>query len=292
MRGDRELLRHLDGRAAGRAAVHAARLLPRGLPRRGRRDPRGGARSCTASTRGTSRARTSSSSTASGCPPPSTTGPSRFEEFSSASTRWSSCRRRRATTSCEVADARRAGDQADGPRGPARSRSGPRRARSTTCCARIERAVEKGDRVLVTTLTKKMAEDLTDYLLELGVKVQYLHSDIDTIDAHRDPARPAPRGVRRPRRDQPAARGARPPRSVASSRSSTRTRRGSCGRPRRSSRPWGAPRATSTAKWSSTPTPSPTPCAAPSRRPSAGARSQQRIQRRARNRPRRPSARR
>ncbi len=40
---------------------------------------------------------------------------------------------------------------------------------------------EKGDRVLVTTLTKKMAEDLTDYLLELGVKVRYLHSEVDTI---------------------------------------------------------------------------------------------------------------
>jgi excinuclease ABC subunit B len=41
--------------------------------------------------------------------------------------------------------------------------------------------VVKGDRVLVTTLTKKMAEDLTDYLLELGVRVRYLHSNIDTI---------------------------------------------------------------------------------------------------------------
>ncbi len=39
-----------------------------------------------------------------------------------------------------------------------------------------------GDRVLVTTLTKKMAEDLTDYLLELGLKVRYLHSNIDTIE--------------------------------------------------------------------------------------------------------------
>lgn len=40
---------------------------------------------------------------------------------------------------------------------------------------------EKDERVLVTTLTKKMAEDLTDYLLELGVQVRYLHSDIDTL---------------------------------------------------------------------------------------------------------------
>ncbi|WP_222267167.1 excinuclease ABC subunit UvrB [Modestobacter marinus] len=40
---------------------------------------------------------------------------------------------------------------------------------------------EKNERVLVTTLTKKMAEDLTDYLLELGIKVRYLHSEVDTL---------------------------------------------------------------------------------------------------------------
>ncbi|MEX2523463.1 MAG: excinuclease ABC subunit UvrB [Gammaproteobacteria bacterium] len=42
--------------------------------------------------------------------------------------------------------------------------------------------VEKNERVLVTTLTKRMAEDLTDYLAEHGVKVRYLHSDIDTVE--------------------------------------------------------------------------------------------------------------
>ncbi len=42
--------------------------------------------------------------------------------------------------------------------------------------------VEKGQRTLVTTLTKKMAEDLTDYLLEMGFKVRYLHSEVDTIE--------------------------------------------------------------------------------------------------------------
>jgi len=47
--------------------------------------------------------------------------------------------------------------------------------------ARIEEAVGRGGRALVTTLTKKMAEDLTDYMAEAGVRVQYLHSDIDTI---------------------------------------------------------------------------------------------------------------
>jgi excinuclease ABC subunit B len=41
---------------------------------------------------------------------------------------------------------------------------------------------EKNERVLVTTLTKKMAEDLTDYLFENGVRVRYLHSDIDTVE--------------------------------------------------------------------------------------------------------------
>jgi excinuclease ABC subunit B len=46
---------------------------------------------------------------------------------------------------------------------------------------RIDATVAKGYRVLVTTLTKKMAEDLTDYLAEQGVRVQYLHSDVDTM---------------------------------------------------------------------------------------------------------------
>src|ERR1700733_10243231 len=47
--------------------------------------------------------------------------------------------------------------------------------------ARMEAPVGSGGRVLVTTLTKKMAEDLTDYLADAGIRVQYLHSDIDTI---------------------------------------------------------------------------------------------------------------
>ncbi|HJM27883.1 MAG: excinuclease ABC subunit UvrB [Acidimicrobiales bacterium] len=46
----------------------------------------------------------------------------------------------------------------------------------------IRNRTDSKERVLVTTLTKKMSEDLTDYLLELGIKVRYLHSDIDTIE--------------------------------------------------------------------------------------------------------------
>ena len=46
----------------------------------------------------------------------------------------------------------------------------------------VRARVERGERALVTTLTKKMAEDLADYLKELGVKVQYLHSEVDTLE--------------------------------------------------------------------------------------------------------------
>jgi excinuclease ABC subunit B len=45
----------------------------------------------------------------------------------------------------------------------------------------IRKRAEAGQRVLVTTLTKKMSEDLTDYLLEMGIRVRYLHSEVDTI---------------------------------------------------------------------------------------------------------------
>lgn len=46
----------------------------------------------------------------------------------------------------------------------------------------VHKTIAKGERVLVTTLTKKMAEDLTDYLMEQSIKVRYLHSDIKTIE--------------------------------------------------------------------------------------------------------------
>src|SRR5690606_39211199 len=46
----------------------------------------------------------------------------------------------------------------------------------------IRQIVEKRQRVLVTTLTKRMAEDLTEYLEEINIKVTYLHSDVDTLD--------------------------------------------------------------------------------------------------------------
>ena len=46
----------------------------------------------------------------------------------------------------------------------------------------VNKEVEKGNKILVTTLTKRMAEDLTDYMREVGIRVKYLHSDIDTLE--------------------------------------------------------------------------------------------------------------
>jgi excinuclease ABC subunit B len=51
-----------------------------------------------------------------------------------------------------------------------------------TLLPEIRSVVEDGERVLVTTLTKRFAEDLTDYLLDAGIKAKYLHSDIDTLE--------------------------------------------------------------------------------------------------------------
>jgi len=47
---------------------------------------------------------------------------------------------------------------------------------------KIEYVEEKNERMLITTLTKRSSEELTDYLLENGVKVRYLHSEIDTLE--------------------------------------------------------------------------------------------------------------
>ena len=92
----------------------------------------------------------------------------------------------------------------------------------------IRERAEAGERVLVTTLTKKMAEDLTGYLLEHGFRVRYLHSEVDTLERIQ-----IIRDLRLGEYDvlvgrQPAARGPRPARGLAGRRSSTPTRRGSC----------------------------------------------------------------
>jgi excinuclease ABC subunit B len=58
----------------------------------------------------------------------------------------------------------------------------PTKSQIDDLIAEMEPVIARGDRVLITTLTKKMSEDLSDYLLELGLRVRYLHSNIDTIE--------------------------------------------------------------------------------------------------------------
>ncbi|MHB1242143.1 MAG: excinuclease ABC subunit UvrB [Gaiellaceae bacterium] len=58
----------------------------------------------------------------------------------------------------------------------------PTRNQIDDLLSEIRRREEAGERVLITTLTKKMSEDLTDYLLEAGVRARYLHSEIDTLE--------------------------------------------------------------------------------------------------------------
>src|SRR5207245_6921395 len=58
----------------------------------------------------------------------------------------------------------------------------PTRGQVDDLIEEIRKRTERSERVLVTTLTKKMSEDLTDYLIELGVRVRYLHSEVDTLE--------------------------------------------------------------------------------------------------------------
>lgn len=134
----------------------------------------------------------------------------------------------------------------------------------------IRKRTERDERVLVTTLTKKMAEDLTDYLLELGIRVRYLHSEVDTL-----------RRVELLRQlrlgsttswwaSTCCARVSTCPR-CRWWRSSTPTRKGFCGRRAASSRRSVARRATCRARCTCTPTRSPIRCARPSTRRNAAA---------------------
>ena len=58
----------------------------------------------------------------------------------------------------------------------------PTRGQIDDLVAEIRTRTDRDQRILVTTLTKKMAEDLTDYLIELGLRVRYLHSEVDTLE--------------------------------------------------------------------------------------------------------------
>ena len=108
--------------------------------------------------------------------------PLRFDEFLAAR---AAARLRlgdaRAVRAAPLEGRRRAADPADVHRRP-RGRAARDEEPDRRPPERDPRREEVGERVLVTTLTKKMAEDLTDYLLEAGVKARYLHSEIDTLE--------------------------------------------------------------------------------------------------------------
>ena len=108
--------------------------------------------------------------------------PLKFDEFERKMRQASSCRRRRPITSRSTAG-RWPSSWCVRPASSIRkSRCGRRARRSTTCSSEINERVKVGERVLVTVLTKRMAEQLTEFLAEHGVKVRYLHSDIDTVE--------------------------------------------------------------------------------------------------------------
>ena len=74
------------------------------------------------------------------------------------------------------------------------------------CIAEARKVAANGYRTLVTTLTKRMAEDLTEFMHEAGLRVRYMHSRRRDPGAHRADPRPAARRLRRAGRHQPAAR--------------------------------------------------------------------------------------
>ena len=79
----------------------------------------------------------------------------------------------------------------------------------------IQQRIEKNERVLVTTLTKRMAEELTDYLARNDIRCNYIHSDVDTPRAGQNHGRPAPGTLRRTHRRKLVARRTRLARSLA-----------------------------------------------------------------------------
>ena len=188
-RGDGLLPRHRELLAPprrprpGRAAADAHQLLPDGLPARSSTRATSPSRRSAACTAATAPARRRSSSSASGCRRRSTTGRSTSRSSRAASGRRSTCRRRPATTSSRRARASSSSRSSARPASSIpRSRCGRRATRSTICSRRSASRIEVDERVLVTTLTKQMAEDLTDYFQDVGLKVRYLHSDVETLE--------------------------------------------------------------------------------------------------------------
>ena len=184
LRGDRELQPLPHRPPARRAAADAVRIparqraaVRRRKPPDGAADRRDGARAITA-------ARSRWPNTASACRAASTTA-------RCASTNGTRCARRRSRSrprpgSWEMEQTgrrvRRAGDPPDRADRPAGARSARSRTRCRTASTNAARPPQIGYRTLVTTLTKRMAEDLTEFMHEAGLRVRYMHSDVETLE--------------------------------------------------------------------------------------------------------------
>ena len=209
--------RHIDGREPGTAPDTPARLLPRGLPRSSSTSPTSPCRRSAACTRATCRRKRTLVDHGFRLPSAMDNRPLRWEEFVEriGQTVYLSAtpgpyELARPAAACVEQIIRP--DRPGRPRGRRQADQGPDRR---PACTRSGCATERDERVLVTTLTKKMAEDLTDYLLELGIRVRYLHSEVDTLRRVE-----LLRELRLGEFDvlvghQPAARGPRPARGVA-----------------------------------------------------------------------------
>ena len=135
-----------------------------------------------ACTRATARASRRSSTSASVFRARSTTVRRRSTSSSRSRRRWCSSRRRRVRTNARGPDA--IVEQIVRPTGVVDPEVEVRATRNQIddLMNEIRQRVQRNERVLVTTLTKKMSEDLSGYLLEMGFKVRYLHSEIDTLE--------------------------------------------------------------------------------------------------------------
>jgi excinuclease ABC subunit B len=140
-------------------------------------------RRCAGCSTATARASRRWSTSASGCRARSTTGRCVSRSSRSASGSASTSRRRPPTGSCS-AWAACSPSRSSGRPGWSTRRSScvPPQGQVDDLVAEIRETVDRKERVLVTTLTKRMAEELTQYFTELGMRVRYLHSDIQTLE--------------------------------------------------------------------------------------------------------------
>ena len=173
--------RILDGRAPGSRPTACSTTSPATSSASSTSPIRPCPRSA-ACTRATARASRRWSTTASGCRARSTTAPRPSRSSSRSPRSWCSCRPRPASTSAPTR--RGSSSRSCGRPGIVDPEVEVRETRNQIddLMNEIRARTERDERTLVTTLTKKMSEDLTDYLLEMGFRVRYLHSEIDTLE--------------------------------------------------------------------------------------------------------------